>query len=65
MNTSSLFTPNGFHTVVEVLENGGEWYVRVIEHGNETINTFELELFAVAFAEGQRVRLGLENFDRL
>jgi hypothetical protein len=65
MNASSLFPSNGSHTVVEVLESDGEWYVRVIEHERETINTFQLELFAVAFAENSRLRLGLEKFDRL
>jgi hypothetical protein len=66
MSASFLFPSNWeMQTVVEILENDGEWYVRVIEHERETINTFELELFAMAFAEHQRLRLGLKEFDRL
>lgn len=41
MNTSSLFPCQRFHAVVEVWENEGEWFVRVIEHGRETITTYQ------------------------
>lgn len=54
-----------YYSVVELLECDDAWFVRVVENGKETINTFELELFAVAFAEDQRMRLGLRKVDRL
>jgi hypothetical protein len=65
MNASSLFPDNGFHTVVEVLENGGEWYVRVAEAGNQIIRTFGVESRAIDFAAEQCLRLGLEKYDRV
>ena len=53
------------HPTVEVVEACGEWFVRVVEQGNETTRSFELESFAMAFAEGQRIRLGLEAITRI
>ena len=50
---------------VEVVEACGEWFVRVIEDGEEIITSFELESFAMAFAEGQRIRLHLDKVVRL
>ena len=50
---------------VEVLEVCGEWFVRVVDGDEELTRSFELESFALAFAEGQRRRLGLADFDRL
>ena len=47
---------------VEVTETCGEWHVRVIEADREKTLTFELESFALAFAEGQRIRLRLDEF---
>ncbi|MER8622899.1 hypothetical protein [Mesorhizobium sp. M0586] len=41
-------------TVVEVVEACGEWFVRVVEKGKEDSRSFELESYALAFAEGQR-----------
>jgi hypothetical protein len=52
-------------TYVEVVEACGEWFVRVVEQGNETTTSFELETFAMAFADGQRIRLGLERITRI
>jgi len=50
---------------VEVLEACGEWFVRVVDGDEEITRSFELESLALAFAEGQRRRLGLADFDRL
>lgn len=50
---------------VEVLEACGEWFVRVVDGDEELTRSFELESFALAYAEGQRRRLGLADFDRL
>ena len=40
---------------------GDEWHVRVSENGQQTVNSFVLESYAVAYAEGQRMRLGLDE----
>ena len=53
------------HPCVEVVEACGEWHVRVVGQDQERTLTFELESYALAFAEGQRIRLGLEKFVRL
>jgi len=59
-------TLNGkVHPCIEVVEACGEWFVRVVEEDQELTRSFELESFALAFAEGQRRRLGLANFTRL
>lgn len=42
---------------VEITENMGEWFVRVVRHGKAEISTFEAEAFALSFASGQRLRL--------
>jgi hypothetical protein len=49
---------------VEVVEACGEWFVRVVEDGKATTTSFEREAFALTFAEGQRIRLGLETITR-
>jgi len=46
---------------VEIVEACGEWFVRVVLDGTETVVSFELESFARAYADGQRIRLGLER----
>ena len=48
-----------------MVEARGEWLVRVVEEDEELTRSFELESFAIAFAEGQRMRLGLADFKRL
>ncbi|WP_095204953.1 hypothetical protein [Mesorhizobium carmichaelinearum] len=60
-------TPDGkvVNPCVEVMEACGEWFVRVVYGDEELTRSFELESFALAFAEGQRIRLGLADFDRL
>lgn len=50
---------------VEVVEACGEWFVRVVEDGKATTTSFELEAFALTFAEGQRIRLRLETITRV
>lgn len=50
---------------VEVVEACGEWFVRVVEDGKASTTSFELEAFALTFAEGQRIRLGLETITRV
>ena len=58
--------PNGkVSPCIEVVEACGEWHVRVVGQDQERTLTFELESYALAFAEGQRIRLGLEKFVRL
>jgi len=64
MSTQNPFPPIANDNAVEVIESLGEWFVRVIEDGVEQIASFVAEAFAVAFAEGQRVRLGLESVTR-
>ncbi|MGX9148339.1 hypothetical protein [Mesorhizobium sp. 128a] len=44
---------------VEITENLGEWFVRVVRNGKVHVSTFEVESYARAFAEGQRIGLGL------
>ena len=50
---------------VEVGEVCGEWFVRVVEEDQELTRSFEMESFALAFAEGQRIRLHLDKIVRL
>jgi hypothetical protein len=51
---------------VQLLQSAGEWIVRVIEGGEQTAQTsFELQSFAAAYAEGQRMRLGLDGYETI
>lgn len=50
---------------IEIAESCGEWIVRIVADGMETVRVFEVEAFAMAFAEGQRIRLGLAEVTRL
>lgn len=50
---------------VEVVEACGEWFVRIVADDEELTRSFELESFALAYAEGQRIRLGIAEFKRL
>ena len=52
-------------TFVEVMEVGGEWFVRVVAEGRETINWFQIKSRALDFAEGWRKHLNLEKIDLL
>ncbi len=51
--------------MIEVIEACGEWFVRVVGNGREDSRSFELESYALAFAEGQRMRLHLDKIVRL
>jgi len=42
-----------------------QWFVRVVDGNEELTRSFELDSFALAYAEGQRRRLGLPVSDRL
>ncbi|RVD64120.1 hypothetical protein [Mesorhizobium sp. M7A.F.Ca.ET.027.03.2.1] len=46
---------------VEITENFGEWFVRVVRDGKAHVSTFEMESYARAFAEGQRLGLGISK----
>jgi hypothetical protein len=50
---------------IEVVEACGEWFVRVVEADQEMTRSFDLESFALSFAEGQRIRLHLDKIVRL
>ncbi len=50
---------------VELAEAAGEWVVRVHADGGETVSSFELESYAGAFAEGQRLRFGLASVEHI
>jgi hypothetical protein len=50
---------------IEIFEASGEWCVRIIENGAERVSSFVMESFALAFAEGQRIRLGVDDIIRL
>ena len=65
MNQRLQACVDGSHTCIELTEACGEWFVRVVNDGRATVLSFELESFAMAYAEGQRLRLGLEKYDRL
>ena len=48
-----------------MFEADGEWCVRVVENGGEQVSSFVIESFALAYAEGQCIRLGLDKVTRL
>ena len=50
---------------IEVVKACGEWFVRVVEEDQELTRSFDLESFALSFAEGQRIRLHLDKIVRL
>lgn len=56
--------PNNGPDSVEITENLGEWFVRVVRNGKATISTLEMESYARAFEEGQRLGLGLGKENR-
>jgi hypothetical protein len=56
---------DGSYTCIELTEAFGEWFVRVVQDGQNFVLSFDLESFAVAYAEGERLRLGLAKFDRV
>ena len=48
-------------TAVELDEAGGKPFVRVIEDGVVHIRSFERQSEAAAFAQNEKVRLGIEQ----
>ena len=50
---------------VEVVEACGEWFVRVVEDGQDRSRSFDIEAFALNYAEGQRSRLKLKEIIRI
>ena len=61
----SVTSDGKVYPCVEVVEACGEWFVRVVDGDEELTRSFELESFALAYAEGQRLRLGLAAFKRI
>jgi hypothetical protein len=49
------------HPKIEVFEVCGEWFVRMVEDRKESVISFDLKTSAMAYANGQRIRLGLER----
>ncbi len=50
---------------VELIDNAGDWSVRVIADGCETITSFDLEWFARVFAQEECIRLGVTEITEL
>ncbi|WP_224530401.1 hypothetical protein [Mesorhizobium sp. ESP6-5] len=50
---------------VELAEACGECVVRITEQDQELTRAFELEKYALSYAEGQRIRLGLPTITRV
>lgn len=51
---------------VSLVHDGDEWSVLVDEEGQALVTrTFVLESYAVSYAEGQRIRLGLDQVYRI
>ncbi|TIS55813.1 MAG: hypothetical protein E5W82_23010 [Mesorhizobium sp.] len=50
---------------VELFEADGEWFVHVVEDDEERTYSFALKSFALAFAEGQRMRIKPPSIVRL
>ena len=56
----------GFTLALKWSKPAAEWHVRVVDGDDrERTLTFELEPIALAYAEGQRMRLGLDKVMRL
>ena len=64
MSADNPFPASEATNAVEITESLGEWFVRVVENGAEQVFSFVMESFATAYAEGQRMRLGLDDVIR-
>jgi hypothetical protein len=51
--------------LIELIDDEGEWFVRVVENGRETVSTFDMESFANVYAEEQRLKLGVKFVRRV
>jgi hypothetical protein len=56
-----MSTTSSTDTSVELAERGEEWVVLVREEGVVVEKSFSTRNFALYFAEGQRIRLGLKT----
>lgn len=65
MASQNPFPATGDRSTVELVDACGEWFVRVVEHGEPKTMSFDLESFAIAYAEGQRRRLKLDRIVRV
>jgi len=59
MAADNPFPASDATNAVEITESLGEWFVHVVENGAEQVVSSVMESFATAYAEGQRMRLGL------
>lgn len=60
----ALTKPNT--SFVQVGESIGEWFVRIVENGDVTVfQSFGAEERALAYADDQRIRIGLAEIQRL
>jgi hypothetical protein len=59
---NSIASPRPF---IELIDDEGEWFVRVVENGRETVNTFDMESFANVYAEEQRLKLDVKFVRRV
>lgn len=64
MNAPHTDSPES-ETAVQVTQVAAEWFVRVIDSGDEIIRIFGVESRAIDFAAEQCLRLRLEKYDRL
>lgn len=51
----------GAHKGVSIEHIDGKWAVQIVEAGEVTQHLFETEEWAINFAAGQRMRLGIET----
>ena len=65
MDSVSVSLNSEVQSRVEVAEACGEWFVRVVDGNEDLTRAFELESYALAFAEGQRIRLKIDKFVRV
>ena len=65
MDSANGANPGANQNFIELIEACGEWFVRVVEDGKEDSRSFELKSYALAFVEGQRIRLRLDKVVRL
>ena len=56
------YQSEALEAVVDVIEVADDWYVRIVDRcGKQTFNIYPSEDLAIAFAENQLHRLGLER----
>jgi hypothetical protein len=65
MDSVTMIWSGKVRPCVEVIEAYGEWFVRVVEEDQELTRSFDREWYALAFAEGQRIRLRLDKITLL